>query len=45
MGMTMKQMAEQAKKRPSNYDELTPAEQWAIDEELGILDWDGTETE
>lgn len=34
--------AQQAKKRPSNYCELSPAEQWAVDKALGILDWDGT---
>lgn len=35
-------MRSQAARRPSNFHELSGAEQWAIDKELGILDWDGT---
>jgi hypothetical protein len=35
-------MAERAKHRPSNYADLSPAEQWAVDKDLGILDWDGS---
>jgi hypothetical protein len=31
----------QATKRPANYEKLSPREQWEIDKELGILDWDG----
>jgi hypothetical protein len=27
-------------KRPDNYSQLSPREQWEIDKELGILDWD-----
>jgi hypothetical protein len=34
---------EKAKLRPSNFDELSAEEQWGIDKELGILDWDGQE--
>lgn len=30
-----------AKNRPGNYEQLSPREQWEIDKELGILDWDG----
>ncbi|QIG77405.1 hypothetical protein EVB61_077 [Rhizobium phage RHph_TM21B] len=32
---------EQAMKRPKNYFKLGSGEQWFIDKELGILDWDG----
>jgi hypothetical protein len=42
--MTDKILSEDAKKaeqRPDDYDDLTPSEQWDIDAELGILDWDG----
>lgn len=31
---------EQAKKRPSNFEKLPAAEQWEIDKQLGILDWE-----
>jgi microsomal dipeptidase-like Zn-dependent dipeptidase len=34
-------MARRAKKRPKNYASLTGEEQWQIDKDLGILDWDG----
>jgi len=34
--------AEQAQKRPSNFNQLSGEEQWAIDKRLGILDWDGS---
>jgi hypothetical protein len=27
--------------RPSNYGDLPPRQQWEIDRELNILDWDG----
>lgn len=27
--------------RPSNYGQLKPGQQWEIDRELGLLDWDG----
>jgi hypothetical protein len=33
---------ERAKLRPMNYDDLSPEEQWKIDNDLGLLDWDGT---
>lgn len=34
--------AQAATQRPSNYVELDPREQWAVDKRLGILDWEGT---
>jgi len=36
---------DQALKRPSNYWALSSREQWAIDKQLGILDWDPTPEE
>lgn len=39
--MTQKEMFEQSFKRPRNYFLLSPREQWVVDKELGILDWDG----
>jgi len=39
--MTQKEMAMQAKKRPSNYEKLSAEDQWEIDKRLGILDWNG----
>lgn len=30
-----------ALQRPLNFEELSSEEQWGIDKELGILDWDG----
>lgn len=41
--LTQKEMAKEAKKRPQNYKDLSAEQQWKIDKELGILDWDGTE--
>jgi hypothetical protein len=38
---TQEEMREAAKRRPTNYSDLSPEEQWEIDRELGILDWDG----
>jgi hypothetical protein len=32
----------QAKRRPADFETLSPRAQWAIDKTLGILDWDGT---
>lgn len=32
-----------AQMRPSNFEQLPTAEQWAIDRGLGLLDWDGTD--
>jgi hypothetical protein len=39
--MTQSEMYEQSFRRPTNFFQLTPMEQWAIDKSLGILDWDG----
>ncbi len=36
-----REMFEQSFNRPSNYFDLSHAEQWDIDKKLGILDWDG----
>lgn len=33
--------AQQASRRPPNYWDLSPQEQWEIDKDLGILDWEG----
>jgi len=41
-GRALSDGARQAKRRPINYCELSPEAQWAIDKQLGILDWDGT---
>jgi hypothetical protein len=41
-GMDYRPPAERAKLRPANYLELEPEEQWTIDKQLGILDWDGS---
>ena len=35
-------MAERAKHRPPNFASLDAGAQWAVDKELGILDWDGS---
>jgi len=32
---------EKAMTRPSNFFSLSGEERWAIDKQLGILDWDG----
>ena len=40
--MTNQEMFEKSFQRPKNYFELSLNEQWKIDEELGILDWDGS---
>lgn len=34
--------AARARLRPANYPDLEPREQWEIDKQLGILDWDGS---
>ena len=39
--MTEREMFEKSFQRPKNYFQLPPEEQWAIDESLGILDWNG----
>lgn len=28
--------------RPENFESLSPREQWDVDRDLGILDWDGS---
>lgn len=40
---TQKEMAEAAKQRSPNHDDLSPQEQWDEDKRLGILDWDGND--
>jgi hypothetical protein len=37
-------MATKAQERPFTYHNLESREQWRIDKELGILDWDGEPT-
>lgn len=39
-GMTKEMKA--ALNRPDNYFKIPESSQWGIDQELGILDWDGT---
>lgn len=39
--MTEQEMIEASFKRPKNYFKLSAQEQWAIDKNLGILDWEG----
>lgn len=41
----MTPMLRAALRRPDNYAQLGPAEQWAIDKHLGILDWEPTPAE
>lgn len=36
-----KEMFEKSFSRPSNYFKLSPERQWEIDDDLGILDWEG----
>lgn len=38
--MTNQEMFEQSFKRPENYFKLSPRQQFKIDSELGILDWE-----
>ncbi len=40
--MTEREMFEKSFQRPKNYFNLSSAEQWEIDKQLGILDWEGT---
>jgi hypothetical protein len=40
--MTEREMFERSFLRPKNYFKLSAAEQWQIDLDLGILDWEGT---
>lgn len=37
---TNTEMLRQALKRPINYNYLSSRQQWKIDKDLGILDWD-----
>jgi hypothetical protein len=39
--MTECEMFEISFQPPKNYFKLTPAHQWQIDSNLGILDWEG----
>ena len=39
--MSQREMFEASFKRPRNYFDMSSSEQWKIDEELGILDWEG----
>ena len=39
--MTEIEMFEKSFQRPSSYFKLSQEEQWIIDKELGILDWNG----
>ncbi|MHA1700676.1 MAG: hypothetical protein ACTSWK_00205 [Promethearchaeota archaeon] len=39
--MNEREMFEKSFERPSNYFKLSGEKRWAIDEELGILDWTG----
>jgi hypothetical protein len=41
VNLTKKDLYKQSLKRPKNFEKLSPREQWGIDKELGILDWDG----
>jgi hypothetical protein len=40
--MSEREMFEQSFKRPTNFFKLSSREQWDIDKNLGILDWEGT---
>jgi hypothetical protein len=39
--MTEREMFEKSFQRPTNYFELSSRQQYSIDKELGILDWQG----
>jgi len=39
--MNEREMFEKSFQRPSNYFKLSSQQQWKIDYELGILDWNG----
>lgn len=39
--LTERECFEKSFERPSNYFKLSASEQWAIDKNLGILDWEG----
>lgn len=42
---TLGPMAQRAKLRPTEYENLSPQTQWEIDKALGILDWSGNPNE
>lgn len=39
--MTEREMFEKSFERPKNYFKLSVSQQWDIDADLGILDWEG----
>lgn len=41
--MNEREKFEQSFQRPKNFYSLPPREQWAIDKQLGILDWEGSD--
>lgn len=43
--MTHEEMFCAALQRPRNYHDLPGEQQWAIDRQLGILDWEGPATD
>jgi hypothetical protein len=40
--MSERKMFEQSFKRPKDFFKLSAQDQWYIDKNLGILDWEGT---
>ncbi len=40
--MSEREMFEQTFKRPKDFFKLSSQQQWNIDKDLGILDWEGT---
>lgn len=40
--MSEREMFEQTFKRPKDFFKLSSQQQWDIDKNLGILDWEGT---
>lgn len=40
--MTEREMFEKSFQRPTNFFQLSSREQWNIDSNLGILDWEGS---
>lgn len=43
--MTQQEMFEKCFERPRNFLNLSEQEQWEIDKNLGILDWDDSDLE
>jgi hypothetical protein len=41
--LSQDEMAEKAKERSLDYEQLSPEQQWGEDKELGILDWEGSQ--